>query len=57
MLKMYKEISYIKLFDTKKGMVVEFTAKDRSLSKDEINEVSELILSDKMQLCKIKGKL
>ena len=57
MLKMYKEISYIKLFDTKKGMVVEFTAKDRSLSKDEINEVSELILSDNLQLCKIKGKL
>ena len=53
----YKEISYVKVFNTKENKYIEYSAFERCLNDNEVKDIKSLITSKNLQLCRIQGVL
>jgi hypothetical protein len=53
-LKMYKKIDYIKVFDTKKGIAIEYK---ENITKDLINDLNDKLNKEQLYPCRIVGVL
>jgi hypothetical protein len=54
MLNIYKEINYIKVFDTKKGISIEYK---ENITKDLINDLNDKLNKEQLYPCRIVGVL
>lgn len=51
---MYKKIDYIKVFDTKKGIAIEYK---ENITKDLINDLNDKLNKEQLYPCRIVGVL